>query len=59
MLDNNLTDKYIISKAMGLLGSRKTKAKAAASRKNGKLGGRPRGNKKHLRINSGKNKKTS
>lgn len=46
-LDKNQTDSYIISKAMGLLGSRKSAKKAASSRKNGKLGGRPRGSAAH------------
>lgn len=35
-------NKKQISEVMRYLGSRKTKAKAAASRRNGKLGGRPR-----------------
>lgn len=41
-------DKRTISRAMGLLGSIKSEAKAKASRENGKLGGRPR---KSLSIN--------
>ena len=35
-------DKKMLSEVMRYLGSRKSKAKAAASRRNGKLGGRPR-----------------
>lgn len=35
-------NKKVLSEVMRFLGSRKSKAKAAASRKNGKLGGRPR-----------------
>jgi hypothetical protein len=35
-------DKKQISEVMGYLGSIKTPAKAKASRKNGKLGGRPK-----------------
>jgi hypothetical protein len=34
-------DKKLISKVMAELGSRTSKAKAAASRENGKKGGRP------------------
>jgi hypothetical protein len=35
-------NKKTIAEVMRYLGSRKSKAKAAASRRNGKLGGRPR-----------------
>jgi hypothetical protein len=35
-------NKSLISQVMRELGSRKSKAKAVAARKNGKLGGRPR-----------------
>jgi len=35
-------DKKTLAEVMRYLGSRKSKAKAAASRRNGKLGGRPR-----------------
>ncbi len=35
-------NKKTISEVMGYIGSIKTKKKAASSRKNGKLGGRPR-----------------
>jgi hypothetical protein len=35
-------NKKTLSEVMRYLGSRKSKAKAAASRENGKLGGRPR-----------------
>lgn len=35
-------NKKTLSEVMAYLGSQKSKAKAAASRKNGKLGGRPR-----------------
>ncbi len=41
-----MTDKEIISMAMSLLGSRKSDAKAAASRANGLLGGDNRNGKK-------------
>jgi len=37
-----MTESEIIRKAMSALGSRKTKAKSAAARANGKKGGRPR-----------------
>jgi len=35
-------DRAIIRQAMAIIGSRTTKAKARAAKKNGKLGGRPR-----------------
>jgi DNA invertase Pin-like site-specific DNA recombinase len=35
-------NKKTLAEVMAYLGSRETKAKAAAARKNGKLGGRPR-----------------
>jgi hypothetical protein len=35
-------NKKTLAEVMRYLGSRKSKAKAAASRENGKLGGRPR-----------------
>ncbi len=38
-------DKETIKKVMSYIGSIKTPKKAAASRRNGKLGGRPRKNK--------------
>ncbi len=38
-----MTNEKLISKAMAALGSRKSAAKAAAARKNGKKGGRPKG----------------
>lgn len=37
-----MNEKELIRKAMAALGSRKSKRKAASSRANGKLGGRPR-----------------
>lgn len=37
-----IVDKRLISKLMAELGKRTSKAKAAAARKNGKKGGRPR-----------------
>lgn len=37
-------DNHIIKRAMSMLGQRKSKRKAAASRANGKLGGRPKQN---------------
>jgi hypothetical protein len=37
-----IVDKKLISKVMAELGKRKSKAKAAAARKNGAKGGRPR-----------------
>jgi hypothetical protein len=38
-------NKKQISEFMGYLGSRKSKAKSAAARANGKKGGRPKGSK--------------
>jgi hypothetical protein len=38
---NRMNENETISAAMSILGSRKSKRKAAAARKNGKLGGRP------------------
>lgn len=46
-----MTKKQIISEYMGKIGSIKSPAKAAASRANGKLGGRP---KKNLKKNENK-----
>jgi hypothetical protein len=40
-----MNDATLISRAMALLGARTSKAKAAASRRNGKRGGRPLGRK--------------
>jgi hypothetical protein len=40
--DIRIVDKKLISKVMAELGSRTSKAKAAAARENGKKGGRPR-----------------
>ena len=37
-----IVDKKLIAKVMAELGKRTSKAKAAAARKNGKKGGRPR-----------------
>ena len=37
----SMTEEELIKRAMSVLGSRKTPAKASASRRNGKLGGRP------------------
>jgi hypothetical protein len=39
-------NKKTLSEVMRYLGSRTSKAKAAAARKNGKLGGRPKGSTK-------------
>jgi hypothetical protein len=41
-----MLDQEVISKAMGLLGSRTSYKKAKAARLNGKLGGRPRAKRK-------------
>jgi len=41
-----MNDKELISKAMRLLGSRTSKRKAKSSRANGKLGGRPKKDKR-------------
>ena len=41
-----MDDKELISKAMSLLGSRTSKKKAKSSRANGKLGGRPKKDKR-------------
>lgn len=38
----NLSERQVIKKAMSALGKRTSKAKAAAARANGKLGGRPK-----------------
>ncbi len=45
MVDSNQSDRYILSKAAGILGRIKTAKKSASSRRNGKLGGRPKGSK--------------
>ncbi len=37
-----MNEKNLISKAMSILGKKKTKAKSMSSMKNGMLGGRPR-----------------
>jgi hypothetical protein len=54
MIDNNPSDRYIIKQAMGILGRIKTAKKAEASKRNGKLGGRPRGKKV---VKAGRSKK--
>lgn len=41
-----MEEKEIIRQAMSILGSRKSERKARAVRKNGKLGGRPKGKKR-------------
>jgi hypothetical protein len=49
----NIKDEELIRRAMSILGSSKSKRKAAASRRNGKLGGRPKNkltHKAHRRL---------
>lgn len=41
-----MSDEKIISRAMAILGSRTSRAKKAACRENGKLGGWPKGKKR-------------
>jgi len=41
-LSETMTDEQLIRRAMSALGRRKSPAKSAASRRNGRLGGRPR-----------------
>lgn len=43
MIDKNLSDEYILKRAAGILGRMKSPKKAESSRRNGALGGRPRG----------------
>ena len=52
MVDKNLSDEYILSRAAGILGRMKTAKKAEASKKNGKLGGRPKGSKNRAKNTS-------
>ena len=43
-IDLNQSDRYILSKAAGILGRIKTAKKARSSRENGRKGGRPKKN---------------